>query len=91
MLEKQQTVAGKCFVLTVLFDHYSKVLHDRADLEHIQKLTAKDCTMEGCTALLGTVGGAILHIGNIYKYVRLEDVPEHTVFIITTDGQENAS
>lgn len=54
-------------------------------------MTAKDCTVGGCTALLGTVGGAIRHIGNIHKYVRPEDVRGHTVFMITTDGQENAS
>ena len=47
--------------------------------------------LEGCTALLDAIGGAIHHIGNIHKYARPEDVPEHTLFVITTDGMENAS
>ncbi len=38
-----------------------------------------------------TIGGAIHHIGNVHKYARPEDVPEHTMFVITTDGMENAS
>ena len=47
--------------------------------------------LHGCTALLDAIGGAIHHIGNIHKYARPEDVPEHTMFVITTDGMENAS
>ena len=47
--------------------------------------------MRGCTALLDAIGGAIHHIGNIHKYARAEDVPAHTMFVITTDGMENAS
>ena len=54
-------------------------------------MTAKDYTVRGCTALIDAIGGAIKHIRNIHKYARPEDVPEHTVFVITTDGMENAS
>ena len=54
-------------------------------------MTEKDYVPRGCTALLDAVGDAIQHIGNIHKYAREEDVPEHTLFIITTDGMENAS
>ena len=91
MIEKQKKIDGKCFVSTVLFDNVSEVLHDRVDLAAIQPMTDKDYTVGGCTALIDAIGGAIQHIGNIHKYARPEDVPEHTVFVITTDGMENAS
>lgn len=90
-IEKQRKEDGKCLVSTVLFDNYSKVLHDRINLENVPKMTDKDYTVRGCTALLDALGSAIKHIGNIHKYARKEDVPEHTMFIITTDGMENAS
>ena len=91
MIEKQKKIDGKCFVSTVLFDNVIEVLHDRVDLAAIQPMTDKDYTVGGCTALIDAIGGAIHHIGNIHKYARPEDVPEHTVFVITTDGMENAS
>ena len=75
----------------MLFDDESEVLHDRVKLGDIPKMTDKDYTVRGCTALIDAIGGAIHHIGNIHKYARNEDVPEHTMFVITTDGQENAS
>lgn len=73
---------------TVLFDNVSKVLHDQILLKAIPKMTAKDYTVCGCTALIDAIGGAIKHIRNIHKYARPEDIPAHTMFIITTDGQE---
>lgn len=91
MIEKQKKQDGLCFVSTVLFDDESEVLHDRVKLGDIPKMTDKDYTVWGCTALMDAIGGAIHHIGNIHKYARREDVPEHTIFVITTDGQENAS
>ena len=91
MIEKQKKESGSCFVSTILFDNVSEVLHDRVKLEDVQPLTDRDYTVRGCTALLDAIGGAIHHIGNIHKYARPEDVPEHTVFVITTDGMENAS
>ncbi len=91
MIEKQKKLDGKCFVSTVLFDNESEVLHDRIDLADVPKMTDKEYFPRGCTALLDAVGGAIHHIGNIHKYARKEDVPEHTLFCITTDGMENAS
>ena len=54
-------------------------------------MTAEQYYVRGCTALLDAVGGAIHHIGNVHKYAREEDVPEHTLVVITTDGMENAS
>lgn len=91
LIEKQKRQEGECFVSTVLFDNESKVLYDRVKLSEIPKMTENDYTVRGCTALIDAIGGAIHHIGNIHKYARPEDVPEHTVFVITTDGQENAS
>ena len=91
MIAKQKKEDGEAYVSTVLFDNVSEVLHDRVSLKDIPKMTAKDYTVRGCTALLDAIGGAIHHIGNIHKYARPEDVPEQTLFIITTDGMENAS
>jgi uncharacterized protein YegL len=90
-IEKQKAQEGKVYVSTVLFDHVSEVIHDRVDIRDIQPMTRKDYEVRGSTALLDAIGGAIHHIGNIHKYARPEDVPEHTIFIITTDGMENAS
>jgi len=91
LIEKQRKQDGKCYVSTVLFDNVAEVLHDRLELSEIKKMTEKDYSVRGCTALIDAIGGAIHHIGNIHKYARPEDVPEHTMFVITTDGQENAS
>lgn len=91
MIEKQKKQDGTVYVSTVLFDHESIVLHDRLPLGQIKPMTEEDYTVRGCTALMDALGDAIRHIGNIHKYVRAEDVPEHTMFVITTDGMENAS
>lgn len=91
MIEKQKKEAGKAYVSTVLFSNDSEVIHDRVDIRDVKPLTEKDYCVGGCTALLDAIGGAIHHIGNIHKYARSEDVPEHTLFVITTDGMENAS
>ena len=90
-IEKQRAQDGKVYVSTVLFDDESKVIHDRVDINEIKPMTRKEYEVGGCTALLDAIGGAIHHIGNVHKYARPEDVPEHTVFVITTDGMENAS
>lgn len=91
MIQKQKKEAGEAYVSTVLFDNMSEVLHDRVPLKKVPKMTGKDYTVRGCTALIDAIGGAIHHIGNIHKYARPEDVPAHTMFVITTDGMENAS
>ena len=91
LLKKQKKEAGTCFVSTILFDSVSEVLHDRLPLEAVPNMTEQDYNVRGCTALLDAIGGAIHHIGNIHKYARAEDVPAHTMFVITTDGMENAS
>ncbi len=91
MLQKQQQTEGEALVSTVLFDDRSEVLYDRIPLEKMPQMTDKEYYVRGCTALLDAVGGAIHHIGNIHKYAREEDRPEKTIFVITTDGLENAS
>ena len=91
MLGKQRKEPGEAVVSTVLFDNEIEVVHDRIGIKEVPKLTEEDYFVRGCTALLDAVGGAIHHIGNIHKYARSEDVPEKTLFIITTDGLENAS
>ena len=91
MLAKQRLTPGEAVVSTVLFDHETQVIHDRVPLGEVKDLTREDYYVRGCTALLDAVGGAIHHIGNVHKYARKEDVPEKTLFIITTDGMENAS
>lgn len=91
MLQKQAKVPGDAFVSTILFDDRAEVLHDRVKIQQVRPMTEKEYYVRGCTALLDAIGGAIHHIGNIHKYSRSEDVPEHTLFVITTDGMENAS
>lgn len=91
MLEKQRREPGEAVVSTVLFDNETEVIHDRVSITNVPRLTDKEYYVRGCTALLDAVGGAINHIGNVHKYARKEDVPERTLFIITTDGMENAS
>ena len=91
MLQKQRETEGEVLVSTVLFDQRIEVLHDRVPLDRVPAMTDKDYYVRGCTALLDAVGGAIHHIGNVHKYAREEDRPEKTIFVITTDGMENAS
>ena len=91
MIERQKKNEGEVFVSTVLFDDESEVIHDRVDIRRIEPMTDEQYYVRGCTALLDAVGGAIRHIGNIHKYARKEDIPEKTIFVITTDGLENAS
>ena len=91
MLDKQKGGPGEAVVSTVLFDHVSEVIHDRVPLDRVPKLTGETYYVRGCTALLDAVGSAIHHIGNVHKYAREEDRPERTLFVITTDGMENAS
>jgi uncharacterized protein YegL len=91
MIEKQKKLDGECYVSTVLFDNVSEVIDDMVKLENIRPMTEDDYYVRGCTALLDAVGSAIKHIGNVHKYARPEDVPENTMFVITTDGMENAS
>ena len=91
MIEKQRREPGEALISTVLFDNDAEVIHDRIPLTRVPALTEKEYYVRGCTALLDAVGGAIHHIGLVHKYAREEDRPEKTLFVITTDGMENAS
>ena len=91
LLEKQKKEEGEVYVSTILFDHMQEVLHDRVNLQEIKPMTSKEYYVGGCTALLDALGGAIHHIANIHKYAREEDRPAKTLFVIITDGMENAS
>ena len=91
LIEKQKKQEGTCYVTTVLFDNESETVHDRLSLASVPAMTDKDYSVGGCTALLDALGGTIKHIADIHRYARPEDVPEHTLFVITTDGMENAS
>lgn len=91
MIERQKKEPGEALVSTVLFSDESTVIHDRADIRKVEPMTDRQYFVGGCTALIDAIGQAIHHIGNVHKYAREEDRPEHTIFVITTDGMENAS
>ena len=91
LTEKQKREEGEAYVSVVLFDDKMEVVYDRVDIQKVEPMTEKQYYVRGCTALLDAVGRAIHHIGTIHRYARREDVPEKTIFIITTDGMENAS
>lgn len=91
MIERQRQEEGEAFVSVVLFNDRTEVLYDRTEIAKVEPMTGRQYQTGGCTALLDAVGGAISHIGNVHKYAREEDVPEKTIFVITTDGLENAS
>lgn len=91
ILKEQADQDGEVLVTTYLFNNKSCMLHDRVPIERVEPMTRRDYRASGCTALLDTLGDAIHHIAGIHRYARREDVPTHTVFVITTDGMENAS
>lgn len=91
MIERQKRESGTAFVTTVLFDGEVSIIHDRLPLSEVPPLTEKEYFTRGSTALMDAVGSSIRHISSIHKYARKEDIPEKTVFFITTDGYENSS
>lgn len=93
MIKKQmeEDGAGNLLVSTVLFDNEVEVLHDRMPVDKIKPITDKEYYVRGCTALLDAIGSSINHIKKEHKNMNEEDVPEKVLFIITTDGMENAS
>ena len=90
-VEKQKKAAGEALLSAVLFSNDSEVIYDRVDVRKIEPMTDAQYRVGGCTALLDAIGGAVHHIKNVHKYAREEDRPAKTVFVITTDGMENAS
>ena len=91
MLLKQKEEDGEAFVTTVLFDNEYQILHDRLPVKEVPEMTDKEYKPRGSTALIDAIGRTIRHIVNIHKYQRKEDVPANTIFVIITDGMENAS
>ena len=91
LIEKQKKEDGEVYISTVLFDDQAEVIYDRIPIGKIEPMNDNQYYVRGCTALLDAIGGAIHHIANVHKYAREEDRPEKTLFIITTDGMENAS
>ena len=91
MIEEQKGKEGEVLISTVLFNGSSTVLHDRVPIRGVREMTDRDYRTSGCTALLDAIGDAVRHIRNVHKYIRQEDIPAHTMFVITTDGMENAS
>lgn len=91
LVEKQREVEGECLVSMILFNDKSELIYDRHSVSEIKKMRKSDFTVGGTTALMDALGAAINHISKIHKYIREEDVPENTIFVIMTDGMENAS
>lgn len=91
LIAKQKKLDGECYVTTVLFDNFIEKLHDRVKLSEVEELTVEDYYVRGCTALIDAIGESVEHIESIHKYIRKSDVPGHTMFVIITDGMENAS
>ena len=91
MIKKQKKEDGECLVTTVLFNNNDTILHDRVSLKDIKQMKEDDYVPSGCTALIDALGNSIRHISDVHRHIRKEDMPEHTIFVITTDGLENAS
>lgn len=91
MIKKQRETGEKAYVSTILFDDVTEVLHNRVDIRKVRDITPEEYYVRGCTALLDAVGGAIKHMVNVHKYAPKDKKPEKTIFVITTDGMENAS
>ncbi len=91
MIEKQRALEGEALVTTVLFNQDSVTLHDRVPLNEVQPLTSREYSAGGMTALLDAVGETMEHIRILHDYAGEAGRPEHTIFIITTDGLENSS
>ena len=91
LIEKQKQEAGEAYVSCVLFDSEAQVIYDRVPLQNIEPMTDKQYYVRGSTALLDALGGAVHHIATVHRYAREEDRPAKTMFVVITDGMENAS
>ena len=91
MVEKQKKEQGEAVLSAVLFSDGSQVLYDRVDIQKVEPMTERKYQVGGCTALLDAIGSSVHHIASVHKYAREEDRPGKTIFVITTDGMENAS
>ena len=91
MLEKQKEVDGECLITTVLFDNDYELLHDRIDIKAVSPITAKEYCVGGSTALVDAIGRTIHKIGNAQRHTADDYRAEKVMFVIITDGEENAS
>ena len=91
LLDKQKKELGEAVISTVLFDHDFEVIHNRKSIQSIQPLTDKQYFVRGSTALLDAIGRSIIKIHDVHRVIGEDFVPEKTLFVITTDGMENAS
>jgi len=91
LLEKQKQEEGEAVITTVLFDDHVELLHDRINLRGVAPITEKEYYVRGTTALLDAIGKTISKIGNSQKHTAEEERAERVLFVITTDGMENAS
>lgn len=91
MIKKQKEEAGEANVTTVLFDDKYQLLHDRVDINNLKDMTSKDYYVGGCTALLDAIGTTIKSVNKKQKELSEEEQAEKVIFVITTDGMENAS
>lgn len=91
MLEKQRQEEGEANVTTVLFDDSFELLHDRIAINGVAPMTDQDYTVRGSTALLDAIGKTINKLGNVQKATSETERADKVLFVITTDGLENAS
>ena len=91
MLNKQKKAEGDAFVTTVLFNHHNEILHDRINVKGISPITEADYEVGGTTALMDAIGFSIQKIANVQKYTSEDQRADKVLFVITTDGMENAS
>lgn len=90
-IKEQKKKDNECIVSTVLFNDHSKVVHDRISIKEIDEMKEEDYYPSGSTALIDALGDSIRYIKKVHRIIREEDVPAHTIFFITTDGEENSS
>lgn len=91
LIEKQKKIDGDCIVTTVLFDDRYELLHDRINLNGISPISDREYYVRGSTALLDAIGRTINKIVNVQRHTAEDEKAEKVMFIITTDGYENAS
>lgn len=91
MLDKQREVDGECVITTVLFDNRYELIHDRIDIRAVKPITKKEYQVGGSTALLDAIGRTIHKIATVQKNTAAEYRAEKVLFVIITDGEENAS
>lgn len=90
-LQRHRQLDGECTVSTVLFDNEAEVICDRLPIAQVRPMTAADYQVRGCTALLDALGGSMRHISRVQRYMPQGHKAEQVIFVVITDGMENAS